>query len=274
MYNSILTVKKVAINKTEIPQQELKEKINKILYEVNKPSRYTGGEIGSLYKDWNKALVKTIIAFPDMYEIGISNLGHRLLYHIINNISDEFLADRTYAPNTDFKDKLAENNIPLYGVESFKSLKEFDVIAFSLQYELSYPTILTMLEMGEVNYKSAQRKENEPIVIAGGPGSYNPESMTDFIDAFIIGDGEEVIVEILQSVKSSKELNLSREETLKNLQKLEGVYVPRFYETDGGFSKPVPVSEEFPKLINKRISELKDENYPDSFPVPYLSNRS
>ncbi|OGI22188.1 MAG: hypothetical protein A2287_04865 [Candidatus Melainabacteria bacterium RIFOXYA12_FULL_32_12] len=256
-----------------LSQQDMLEKINKVLLEVNKPSRYIGQEIGSLNKSWNSAIVKTAIAFPDLYEIGISNLGHRILYHIINQeSSQELLADRVYAPAIDFKQKLAENQIPLYGVESLMPLSEFDVIAFSLQYELSYPTILAMLEMGQIPIKSEERSNSDPIILAGGPGCFNPESLVDFIDVFVIGDGEEVLIEILNEIKKSKLNKISKEETLRNLQKLEGIYIPKFYKADSEFSRPYPASEEFPEIINKRIASLKDQNYPTNFPVPYSSS--
>lgn len=254
-----------------LSSKETREKIDRILRDVNKPSRYAGNEIGSLNKDFDSAVVRTAIAFPDLYEIGISNLGHRILYNIINNErSGSFMADRVYAPAIDFKQKLIEHNILLYGVESFRAINEFDVVAFSLQYELSYPTILSMLEMGNIPIKSADRGENDPIVIAGGPGCYNPETMVDFIDVFLIGDGESALVEFLNEVKKAKLSNTSRELTLRNLQNINGVYVPAFYKTDKDFSKPCPVSAEFPDYINKRISNLEDDTYPVNFPVPYI----
>lgn len=262
-----MTTERITLSK-----QDMLEKINKILLKVNKPSRYAGHEVGSLNKDWDLTEIRTVIAFPDLYEIGISNLGHRILYHIINNeISQSFLADRVYAPDIDFKQKLNENEIPLYGIESFKPLNEFDVIAISLQYELSYPTILAMLELGQIPIKSAQRTNNDPIVIAGGPGCFNPEPLTDFIDVFLIGDGEDIVIELLHEIKNSKANKNSRELTLKNLQKIEGVYVPEFYKTTTDFSRPSAVNDEFPEKINKRISELKNENYPVKFPVPFTS---
>lgn len=252
-----------------LSRKDMSEKINNILLEVNKPSRYIGQEIGSLNKNWDSALVRTVVAFPDLYEIGVSNLGHRILYHLINNEKD-FIADRVYAPAVDFKQKLTENQILLYGVESFKALHEFDVVAFSLQYELSYPTILAMLEMGKINIKSAERPENSPIIIGGGPGCYNPEPLADFIDVFIIGDGEEIIIELLNEIKNSKLNNFSREKTLDNLQKIEGIYVPKFYRINTEFSKPQPINNGFPEKINRRIFSLKDESYPVNFPVPYM----
>ena len=268
----------------------MREKIQRILKRINKPSRYTGKEIGSFNKDWDSAEVRAALAFPDLYEIGISNLGLRILYDKINRYETrKFLADRVYAPEVDFKKELAENHIPLYGVESFKPLNDFDMIAFSLQYELSYPTILSMFEMANIPIKSVDRIENvphdqqssegksrgdyvggfaTPIVVAGGPGSYNPEPISEFIDVFLIGDGETIINELLEVIADAKKQNLTREETLKNLAKLQGVYVPRFYKSEG-YSKPVPVSEEFSAVITKRIDDIDNMDYPVEFPIPY-----
>jgi len=262
----------LTINNSSLLECNLFEQIKKILHEVNRPSRYIGHEVGSLNKEFDSAIVKTAIAFPDLYEIGVSNLGHRILYHLINaESSGSFMADRVYAPEVDFKTKLLEYNLPLYGVESFRALSEFDIVAFSLQYELSYPTILSILEMGGINIKSAQRAENAPLVIAGGPGSYNPEPLSDFIDVFIIGDGEDILIELLNSVKESKLANKSREESLKALQKIEGIYVPRFYKVKEPFSSPYPISSEFPEKINKRISKLSDSACAVDFPVTYMA---
>jgi len=272
----------------------MREKIQRILKRINKPSRYTGKEIGSFNKDWDSSKVRAVLAFPDLYEIGISNLGLRILYDKINRHENRnFLADRVYAPEVDLKKELAENNIPLYGVESFKPLNDFDMIAFSLQYELSYPTILSMFEMANIPIKSKDRTENHPIVVAGGPGSYNPEPISEFIDVFLIGDGETIIIELLETISNAKSQNLSREETLKNLAKLQGVYVPRFYVTPNinvtlnsiqglsndeqmlkqvqhdNYSKPVPVSEEFSAVITKRIDDIDNMDYPVKFPIPY-----
>ncbi len=181
------------------------EELDKILNKVNKPSRYIGNEPGSANKDWQTAETRTALAFPDLYEIGISNLGLRILYEQINNYkAKNFLADRVYAPETDFRDQLKENNLPLYGLESKQPLKNFDLIAFSLQYELSYPTILSMFEQAGIPYRTTERTDSDPIVAAGGPGTYNPEPVCEYIDAFILGDGETVITEILEIILEGK----------------------------------------------------------------------
>lgn len=250
----------------------MQDKIKNLLLKVNKPSRYTGKEIGSFNKDWDEAQVRVNIAFPDLYEIGISNLGHRILYHVVNSVAKNCIADRCYAPDIDFKELLKENKLPLCGVETSKPLKEFDIVAFSLQYELNFPTFLAMLDMGKIPVESKDRDDNDPIIISGGPCSLNPEPVADFVDAFIIGDGEEIFVEILEMMKKAKKDNLSREEKLKNLAKLEGIYIPKFYSSSEGFKTPKPISPDFPQKINKRIVEFDCKNYPVNFPVPYLSS--
>ena len=247
----------------------MREKIQRILNRINKPSRYIGQEVGSFNKDWDSAEARAVLAFPDLYEIGISNLGLRILYDKINKYEKRnFLADRVYAPEVDFKKELMEKHIPLYGVESFRSLNDFDMIAFSLQYELSYPTILSMFEMSNIPIKSADRNETHPIIVAGGPGSYNPEPISEFIDVFLIGDGETIIIKLLEEIQNAKSKNLSREETLKNLAKFKGVYVPKFYKSEG-YSKPIPISEEVPAVITKRIDDIDNMDYPVKFPIPY-----
>lgn len=250
---------------------EIKAKVERILLEVNKPSRYVGAEIGSVNRDWDKAELRTAVMFPDLYEIGISNLGHRIIYNLLNTYSEDSLADRVYAPDRDFLAKLMENNIPLYGVETFRPINEFDIIAVSLQYELSYPTILAVLDLGHVPIKSADRGDNDPIVIAGGPGSYNPETLVDFIDVIIAGDGEDVLIELANTIKNAKQEKRSREEILIKLSQIEGAYVPKFYVIKEGSQKPYPVSEQFNSQIKKRISDLNDK-YPVNFPVPYSSS--
>ncbi|MFA6989390.1 MAG: TIGR03960 family B12-binding radical SAM protein, partial [Candidatus Gastranaerophilaceae bacterium] len=236
--------------------QDFKNKIFQILKQVNKPSRYIGQETGSIQKNWDDCDLKTCILFPDMYEVAVSNLGHRILYHIINN-QVNCLADRTYAPAIDFREKLKQNNLSLYGVDYFKKLSDYDVIAVSLQYELSYPTLLEMLDMGGIKIKNSERDNNAPIIIAGGPGCYNPEPLTEFIDAFIIGDGEDILPEILEKITQDKKLSKSRENIIKNLAQIEGIYVPSLNNGHGEIK------------IKKRTSNLEIKNVPVNFPVPY-----
>ena len=168
-----------------------------ILHEVTKPYRYIGSEYLSYNKDFDKAEVKMVLAFPDKYEIGISNLGVRILYDLVNKNPD-WMADRAYAPEPDFKPEI------LYGVESKRPLKDFDAIGFSLQYEMSYPTVLKLLEMSGIPYRNDMRGDSDPIIVAGGPCTFNPLPLADFIDVFLIGDGEDNIVETCEILEKTK----------------------------------------------------------------------
>ncbi|MEI7474146.1 MAG: TIGR03960 family B12-binding radical SAM protein [bacterium] len=250
------------------PQQSMRKEIESILRYVNKPSRYIGCEQGSIKKDWDNSSAKICLAFPDLYEIGISNLGHRILYHVINNSASNFLADRVYAPDKDFRDLLGENKLPLYGVESFKPLNEFDAVAFSLQYELSYPTLLSMLEFSDIAIRSTDRDDKSPIIAAGGPGSYNPEPLREFIDVFFIGDGEEILVEFMESVKKAKAQNLSRKQTLKLIAEIDGAYVPSLYSYKNGENIPTPIEAGLNKEITRRFVQFDSANFPVNFPIP------
>lgn len=216
------------------------------LYNATKPYQYVGGEFLSYNKDWNSSSVKFAFVFPDKYEIGISNLGVRIIYDRVNKV-DKYLADRAYAPETDFMPEF------LYGVESKRALKDFDGIGFSLQYELSYPTVLKMLEMSGINVKNSDRGEDEPIVFAGGPCAFNPLPLSDFIDVFCIGDGEDMMVEVCETLERTKER--PRTERIKELCKIEGCW-----------SKGVN------NIVNKRISPLTLENASTSYPIPFSSS--
>lgn len=229
------------------------EEYHELLYNCNKPYQYVGGEFLSQNKNFDDAKVKLVFAFPDKYEIGISNLGQRVLYGLVNDHPD-FMADRVYAPEKDFKESLIKSGKELYSLECKKTLKEFDLIGFSLQYEMSYPTVLAMLNMSGINIKSTDRQGNEPIIIAGGPCAYNPLPLSDFIDAFLIGDGEDVILEVCEIIKSAKAQALSRQEKLKKLSEIEGVFVPAY-----------------PKKTRKRIAQISYDNALKAYPIPFSS---
>lgn len=230
----------------------INDKLEQILVNVNKPSRYTGGEPGEIKKDSTKVAINFALVFPDLYELGISNLGCRILYDVLNK-KDYIWAQRSYAPDVDMKKQLEENDLPLYSLESKKPLCEFDIVSFSLQYEISFPTVLGCLKLGKIPYRNDERTNNDPIILAGGPVAYNPLVMADFIDVFILGDGEEAIIEICDSLRVNK--NSSREEKLLALSKIEGCYVPKFHD---GKTK-----------IKKRICPLDENNALTNFPVPY-----
>ncbi len=223
-----------------------------ILYNCERPSRYIGGEFLSTKKDFSANRTKILLAFPDKYEIGISNFGHKILYHIINQ-KEDMLADRIYAPEKDFLELLNKYNKPLYSLDNKKPMQDFDLIGFALQYEMSYTTILKMLEMGSISVLSCNRKEGEPIIFAGGPCAYNPNPLSDFIDLFLIGDGEEVVVEVANLYKKIK--HLKRSEILEKLSEIEGVYSPVYSPKRG--------------KVKKRISPLAFEDHPVSSPIPH-----
>ena len=233
------------------------------LYNATKPYQYVGGEFLSRNKDFDSAEVRFAFVFPDKYEIGISNLGVRIIYDRVNSV-DRFLADRAYAPEPDFKPEF------LYGVESKRALKEFDGIGFSLQYELSYPTVLKMLEMSGIGVRNDERKEDEPIVFAGGPCAFNPLPLSDFIDVFCIGDGEEMMVEVCEVLERTK--GLCRAERIKELCKIEGCW-----GVNGKDGVPSPRGRaregaEPQFQVNKRLSPLTNEYASTSYPIPFSSS--
>ena len=215
------------------------------LHACKKPYQYVGGEVLSENKDFDSAKFRFAVAFPDKYEIGISNIGLRILYNRVNSV-DGWMSDRVYAPEPDFMPK------PLYALESKKPVKEFDAIGFSLQYELAYPTVLKLLEMAGIPYKNSLRDDLSPIIIAGGPCTFNPVPMAEFIDCFMIGDGEDTVIEIGECLVKNK--NKSRKEKLKALSEIKGVWV-----------------SEFPKPVVKRVAELKYETALKSYPISFSS---
>lgn len=228
------------------------DKYSPVLYNCERPSRYIGGEFLSVKKDFNKAETKILLAFPDKYEIGISNFGHKILYHIINN-KDNLLADRVYAPEKDFCELLEKYNKTLYSLDNKQPLKAFNFIGFALQYEMSYTTILKMLDMGNIPVLSCERKDNDPIIFAGGPCAYNPNPISNFIDLFLIGDGEEVVLEVAEAYNGLKDK--PRAEILEKLSTIEGVYSPVYSRTRG--------------KVKKRISNLDILNHPVTSPIPH-----
>lgn len=247
------------------------EEYHELLYNCNKPYQYVGGEFLSRNKSYKDAKVTFAFAFPDKYEIGISNLGQRVLYGIINDHPD-FMADRIYAPEVDFKENLIKSGKKFYSLESKIPLKDFDLIGFSLQYELSYPTVLAMMEMAGVNVKSKSRAESDPIILAGGPCAYNPLPLAKFVDAFLIGDGEEVVLEVCETIKQAKEKGLSRAEKIAELAKIEGVYVPTVYFEHTPHPNPLPQGEREVLKIKKRISQIDYDNALKAYPIPFSSS--
>lgn len=250
------------------------ERLLRILPEVSKPARYTGGELNACRKDWDQVSVKMALAFPDVYEIGMGNLGYKILYHIINEREDA-LAERAFMPWVDMQERMLEENLPLTALESGTPLASFDIVGFTLQYELSYSNIIKMLDLAGIPRWTKERSETDPVVIAGGPCAYNPEPLADFFDCIALGDGEEVINELLDIIKISKAEKWSRSKTLLKLAQIPGVYVPSLYEveyTDAGEVKSVRrLHDQIPARIQKRIvADLDQVPFPDKIVVPYL----
>jgi len=231
---------------------------NEILHQVNRPARYTGGEWNSIVKEWDKTAVKIALAYPDTYEIGMSNMAVPILYDLLNRQPD-VLAERVYAPWVDMETRLRESNIPLFSLESRQPLKDFDIIGFSLGYELGYTNVLNMLDLSQIPVLSANRDDSHPLVIAGGSCCLNPEPMSDFIDAFVIGDGEEVLLEFLGVYREAK--GQEKNTILKRLAVIPGIYVPSLYKVEydsDGLTKSITptVPEAKPKIQRRIVTEL------------------
>lgn len=231
-------------------------RLEKELLRVEKPGRYVGGELNQILKDWDTIQTHVALVFPDLYEIGQPNLGLAILYDILNKRED-VLAERAYAPWFDMEALLREMNIPLYTLESKRSLNQFDIIGFTLPYETIYTNTLNIFDLAELPLFSKDRTEEHPLIIAGGQAAYNPEPMSDFIDAFVLGEGEEVILEIVDVYQRWKQKHESRFELLKALAKISGVYVPSLYDVsyydDGTIASITPNAAEAQYPIVKRI---------------------
>lgn len=251
----------------------LKEQIENLLLKVKSPSRYIGGELNSVVKDKSKVDVRFAFCFPDSYDIGMSHLGMKILYSLKNK-RENFWCERVFAPWPDFEALMRENDIPLYALESLDPVKEFDFIGFTIQYELCYTNILNMLDLAQLPVKAKDRTDDMPIVVAGGPCVCNPEPLVDFIDLFIIGEGEEVNLELMDLYADMKKKGCTKHEFLEAAAKIEGIYVPSFYDVsynaDGTISSVVPNNPNAPATIKKRIiKDLDKVFYPEEFVVPY-----
>ena len=252
---------------------QIESKLDRILLKVQKPGRYVGGELNSVVKDWDNVSVKVAFVFPDIYDIGVSNVGLKILYDQVNQREDT-LAERAYAPWLDMEALMREHGIPLYTLESKRPLAEFDLIGVSLPYETLYTNTLNVLDLAGIPVRSEDRDETHPIIVAGGHSTMNPEPMHAFIDAFVIGEGEEVIHDIIEVVKRWKvESRKQREDLLHKLAKIQGVYVPRFYEAyyldDGTVSHIEPTVPDVPKIVTKRIVPILPPP-PTKFIVPNI----
>lgn len=233
---------------------EIERKLDRVLLQVEKPGRYVGGEYNSILKDWDEIDVKVALAFPDIYDLGMSNLGIMILYNQINQQTD-MLAERVFSPWLDMEDIMRDQEIPLYSLETKRLIRDFDLLGISLPYEQLYTNALNLIDLAGMPVRSRDRDESYPLIIAGGHACYNPEPMTDFIDAFVIGEGEEIIVEVARAVQKMR--GQSRYEQLKEISKIQGMYVPRFYDVeyndDGTMQSITPNEPSIPNRVLKRI---------------------
>lgn len=247
-----------------------------ILRSVSKPGRYTGGEYGQIVKDREKVKARFAFCFPDSYEIGMSNLGVRILYGVLNS-DEDIWCERVYAPWIDMEDKMREHHIPLWAHESGDPIADFDFIGFTLQYEMSYTNVLNMLDLAGLPLRAADRGEDAPLVIGGGPCSYNPEPIADFFDLFNIGEGEEMLPEIVRLyIKMKEDGSYTKAGFLREAARsIEGVYVPSLYDVsyneDGTVKAYTPKYPDVPARVRKRIVKDLDTMYfPDKLVMPYL----
>ena len=234
--------------------QQIERKLERHLLQVEKPGRYVGGEYNSVVKDWGRADIKVALAFPDIYDLGMSNLGIMNLYHQVN-MQPDMLAERVFSPWLDMEALMRKQGIPLYSLETKHPLREFDLLGISLPYEQLYTNALNLLDLGDMPVLSRERDERFPLVIAGGHACFNPEPMADFIDAFVIGEGEEIIVEIARAFGELR--GKSRHEQLRAIANIPGMYVPRFYDVeyhdDGVVRSIAPNEPGIPDRVLKRI---------------------
>lgn len=251
----------------------LKDKLESILLKVQKPARYTGGELNSVIKEKDKVDIRFAFCFPDTYEVGMSHLGMKILYSLINEREDAW-CERVFSPWTDFEEEMKKADIPLYALESLDPLSDFDIIGFTLQYELSFNTILNMLKLGGIPLLAKDRTSLKNLVIAGGPCACNAEPLADFIDLFTLGEGEEVTNELLDLYKESKRLGETKREFLIKAAQIEGVYVPSLYDisyNEDGTVKAITPTNGAPEKVKKRIIVDFDKVfYPRDFVVPFI----
>ena len=247
---------------------------DEILMTIDKPARYIGNEINSVVKDTSKVDIRFAMCFPDVYEIGMSHLGIQILYDMFNKREDTW-CERVYSPWPDLHEIMKEKQIPLFGLESQEPIKDFDFLAMTLQYEMCYTNILQILDLSQIPLKSKDRTEKDPLVIGGGPCSYNPEPIADFFDIFYIGEGETRYDDLFDLYKQMKKDGRSRQEMLHEIAKIPGMYVPSLYtvsyKEDGTIDTFAPIYDDVPKTIKKEIEmDLSTSVYPEKPVVPFI----
>lgn len=251
---------------------ELREQIEAMLDKVSKPSRYIDSEINAVHKNWNEFPRRVALVYPDIYDVGLPNLGLQILYRLINDRSD-WLAERAYLPWPDMISALQEHSLPLFSLESWRPLEQFDVIGISLQHELTFSNIPTLLQLARLPVLSRERNSDHPIILGGGPSAYNPEPVADFFDALIIGEAEEAISEFLDALSGFPVLNGHRDDLLRRLTEIPGIYVPGLYTPkydNGIFVDLAPVDDGIPDKVTRRVvADLEAWPILDEPIVPY-----
>lgn len=247
---------------------------DEILLEIEKPARYIGGEVNAVMKDPEKVDIRVAFCFPDVYEIGMSHLGIQILYDMFNR-RDDIYCERVYSPWMDLHKIMKEENIPLFALESQDPIFQFDFLAITIQYEMCYTNILQVLDLAQIGIFSKDRREDAPIVIGGGPCTYNPEPLADFFDIFYIGEGETVYYELFDLYKEHKKAGGSRKDFLRKAARIEGLYVPSLYEVTykeaGTIESFVPTDDNAPAIVKKQVvMDLSDTYYPDKPVVPFI----
>ncbi len=241
--------------------------MEEILLSVQKPARYVGSEWNAVHKDWDRVDVTFALAFPGLYEVGMSHLGLQILYHELNRREDT-LAERVFAPAPDLEAVLRRRGLPLFALESHRGLRDFDILGFTLQYELTYTNILNMLDLGGIPLQAADRGEGDPLVVGGGPGAFNPEPLVPFFDCFVLGEGEEVVHELVDGWRESA--GRSREDRLRRLAAVPGVYVPSLYQVrygaDGTVAAVQAVAPAPSRVMKRVVADLDELDYP-TYPV-------
>ena len=249
------------------------KEIERFLLKVQKPGRYTGGELNSVVKDKNSVDIRYAFCFPDTYEIGMSHLGMKILYSLVNAREDAW-CERVFAPWTDMEEVMRENNIPLYGLESGDAIKDFDILGFTMQYELSYTNVLNMLDLAQLPVRTKDRTSLTPIVVAGGACVCNAEPIADFVDITLPGDGEEVTNELIDLLKEYKAKGASKQEFLEAAAQIKGVYVPSLYEVeyneDSTVKSITPTCGAPEKVEKRNVADLDSMFSPTEFVVPFL----
>lgn len=252
----------------------IKKEVEKILQYVQKPARYVGGELNSVIKDANKVDIRYAFCFPDIYEIGMSHLGMKILYGLVNEREDAW-CERVFAPDVDMEEQMRKHNVPLFALESGDYIKDFDMIGFTLMYELCYTNVLNMLDLAGIPLFSKDRTELAPIICVGGPCACNPEPIADFVDIVFLGDGEESTNAVIDLLKECKKNGASKQEFLLKAKDITGVYVPSFYKDsyndDGTLKELVPINDAPEKVKKSIVSDMNKCYYPKEFVVPFIS---